>query len=80
MNESDLGYSVKLQRMIENLQYEDTPPPYKHLYHHAIVEKAKAQTKKYKDALESIAVNTCCETCQEARLVAIAALKKDSEA
>lgn len=31
--------------------------------------------ERYKMALESIAKNSCCDTCQEAKLVAINALK-----
>jgi hypothetical protein len=32
---------------------------------------------QYENALASIAANTCCDTCQEAALVAQAALKKE---
>ncbi len=38
-----------------------------------------SREKKLEEALESIAANTCCDKCQEAALVARAALK-DSEA
>ena len=37
-------------------------------------EKLNARNKKYFHALNSIYLNTCCESCQEAKLVAKEAL------
>ena len=38
------------------------------------IEKLRAQNKKLVEALTSISKNSCCETCQQAKLVAIQAL------
>lgn len=38
-----------------------------------------AQSERYREALASIAANTCCEDCGEAALVAAAALEKEAE-
>ncbi len=43
----------------------------------ARAEKAEAERDALRAALESIANNTCCDGCQEAALVARAALKGD---
>ena len=40
------------------------------------IEKLEAKLERLRDVLESIAANTCCEPCQEAKLVAKAALKE----
>ena len=39
-------YNIQLQRLLESLQYEETPYP--HMHHHSIVSKYK---KSYKDLL-----------------------------
>ena len=39
-------------------------------------DKYDAEIERLRDVLESIAANTCCEPCQEAKLVAKAALKE----
>lgn len=38
------------------------------------IEQLEAENERLLDALESIAANTCCDTCQEAKLVAAKAL------
>src|SRR4030095_587968 len=38
-------------------------------------DKALAKLERYETALKSIAANTCCDNCQEAALVARAALQ-----
>jgi tRNA(Phe) wybutosine-synthesizing methylase Tyw3 len=50
-------------------------------YHDEIVNEAvlrllesRAENQRLREALQSIANNTCCEPCQEAKLVAKAAL------
>ena len=43
------------------------------------LEKLQESNRIMKDALESISKNGCCEPCQEAKLVAISALKKVGE-
>lgn len=44
----------------------------------ARIEALAARVAKLEEALESIANNTCCEKCQEAALVARAALGEAS--
>jgi len=39
-------------------------------------EKQDAEIKRLRDVLQSISNNTCCDNCQEAALVARAALKE----
>ena len=41
-----------------------------------VTEQLKARNEKYFHALNSIYLNTCCEPCQEAKLVAKEALGK----
>ena len=43
------------------------------------VEELSAEGARMRDALESIANNTCCEGCQEAKRVALAALKGEGK-
>ena len=38
------------------------------------IEELEAEVRRLREALQSIASNTCCEPCQEAKLVAQAAL------
>lgn len=38
------------------------------------IVKLEAENKRLREVLQSIASNTCCEPCQEAKLVAQAAL------
>lgn len=38
------------------------------------IDRLTAEVARYREALESIAANTCCEPCQEAKLVAKSAL------
>ena len=40
------------------------------------LERTEARLAALREALESIAKNTCCERCQEAALVARAALRR----
>lgn len=37
-----IEYSIKLQRLIENLKYPNTPPSYPELHHHKMIVAAKA--------------------------------------
>lgn len=39
------------------------------------LEELRVKCEKYREALESISKNTCCEPCQEAKNVAREALK-----
>jgi len=41
-------------------------------------EKLTAERDKLKNALESIASNTCCGDCQEAKRIAVKALKESA--
>lgn len=43
---------------------------------YADLEKQDAEIKRLRDVLQSISNNTCCDNCQEAALVARAALKE----
>ena len=36
-----LEYSIKLQRLIENLKYPNMTPPYPELHHHKMIVEAK---------------------------------------
>lgn len=42
-------------------------------------DKHRAENKRLIGALECISKNSCCETCQEARLVALKALRGSGE-
>jgi len=44
-----------------------------------MMKEAEAKIERLRAALESIANNTCCDPCQEAKLVAKAALEQDHE-
>ena len=46
----------------------------------AEITALKARVERLRDALASIGANTCCEKCQEAALVARAALAADLDA
>ena len=37
----ELDYAIKLQRLIENLKYPDSPVPYPELHHHKMIVAAK---------------------------------------
>lgn len=43
---------------------------------YADLEKQDAEIERLRDVLQSISNNTCCDNCQEAALVARAALKE----
>jgi len=43
------------------------------------MDKLKEENARLREALESISKNTCCEPCQEAKKVAINALKGSEE-
>jgi len=43
---------------------------------YADLEKQDAEIKRLREVLQSISNNTCCDNCQEAALVARAALKE----
>lgn len=47
--------------------------------HNQAVTDLRVEHARFKMALESIAVNTCCDRCQEAALVARAALGLQSD-
>lgn len=42
-------------------------------------EAMSKRVEKFERALKSIAANTCCEPCQEAKLVALAAMKSEDD-
>ena len=46
----DIEYSIKLQRLIENLKY-DTDTPYPELHHHKMIVAAKARIRELEAAL-----------------------------
>ena len=41
------------------------------------IDIARAENERLREALESIAANACCDRCQEAALVAKAALRRE---
>jgi hypothetical protein len=49
-------------------------------YLQSIYRAKDAESQRYRTALESIAANTCCDRCQEAALVAQAALNPRADA
>lgn len=54
-----IEYSIKLQRLIENLKYE-TEPRYPELHHHKMIVAAKARIARLEEALKLIADGTVC--------------------
>jgi hypothetical protein len=53
----DIEYSIKLQRLIENLKY-DTETPYPELHHHKMIVAAKARIRELEAALHQITATT----------------------
>ena len=49
--------------------------PFDCSYAQPVIQQLTAENKRLQAALQSIAANSCCESCQEARLVALAALE-----
>ena len=43
------------------------------------LRRQHAENERLREALESIAANACCDRCQEAALVAKAALRREDE-
>lgn len=64
--DASTDYSIKLQRLIENLKY-DTEPPYPELYHHKMIVAAKARIAALEAALRMAHYIECgpcgCEYC-----------------
>jgi hypothetical protein len=50
----NIEYSIKLQRLIENLKY-DTETPYPELHHHKMIVAAKGRIRELEAALHEIA-------------------------
>ena len=43
------------------------------------LQSLRDENKRLREALESISKNSCCETCQQAKLVALEALRGSGE-
>ena len=67
----DIEYSIKLQRLIENLKY-DTDTPYPELHHHKMIVAAKARIHELEAALHEIRDADCRgEVCKGIACVAL---------
>jgi len=78
-DKAEAGNELIIEAIIQAAEEEIATNEKAYLWEREQKELANKEITRLREALESIAANTCCGDCQEAKRVAIKALKENSD-